>query len=358
MTGGPRPQPTPLQYITPTSLAELETCAWRAGFHRDPSTSYLSRSTPASALGSVAHAVVKMIGDPRGFDAVWAEAVASAEETLASDWSPATPPSAEHWPGWALTKVRIRKVWQQAKTGSTTDFAGGHIKTSAFGELNPPLPWRGRWLAHPVLQLAGRPDLVRRVDGALWVIDLKTGLHQGEPTAVQKAQLLLYCALVEANLGEMPARAAVETTRADHHSFRVEGSAVREVVGAASAALAGFNAAAAKGLGDDLAQPSVTNCAWCSFRVACRPFFERYDPSWAIADALVIMVDSIYVEKDRSHMKAVVQQPEWRCGERVDLIGFPFRTTPAPGQVWATADFVGQGSSSVASWNTTTHRWT
>lgn len=358
MMAAPRPRPTQLQYITPTSLSEIDTCAWRAGFHRDPSTSYLHRSTPASALGSVAHGVMEMIGDPRGFDAVWAEAAARAENALAANWAPAAPPSAENWPGWALTKVRIRKVWQQAETNTKTHPVGGRIETPDRAEPHPSLPWRERWLEHPDLPLAGRPDLVRRVDGSIWVLELKTGLQQAEPTPAQKAQLLLYCALVEANLGEMPTRAAVKTTRGTRYPFVVEANEVQEVVRTALAALAEFNAAAAEGLGDGLAQPSVTNCAWCPFRVACRPFFERYDPSWEIANALLITVDSIDIDKDRLHMAATVARPDWRCNERVDLIGFPFRTTPAPGQTWGAADFVGRGSSAVAAWNTTTHRWT
>jgi PD-(D/E)XK nuclease superfamily len=190
----------------------------------------LNRSSPASALGTVAHEVMGQIGGSRDFESAWNEAVAGARSTLARDWAPAAVPSPENWPGWSLTKVRSNKTFEPR--------AAPHQHAVRGGGRPPPLPWRERWLRHPHLPLAGKPDLVERVQGEIWVVDLKTGLKQEESTPPQRRQLLIYCALVEATLGELPSYAAVETTQNERHSFAVEPREVEGVVGDALGILA------------------------------------------------------------------------------------------------------------------------
>ncbi|MEB3982525.1 PD-(D/E)XK nuclease family protein [Mycobacterium sp. 663a-19] len=350
MLSPPRPHPRLIDRITPTALSGLTKCFWRVGFRRDPAMSSLDRWSPAGALGTVAHSVKRQFGDPRGFEATWDAAVATAQARLAAEWAPATPPSPDNWPGWSLTKTRIRKAWLGSKSGPVARTA------AAKDGFLPPLPWREIQLNHPSLPLAGQPDLVERVNGKIWVVDTKTGLSQANPSSDQRDQLLIYCALVQANLGEMPAVAAIETSRCERYPFAVDPNEVKRLVERAVDMLDRFNSAA-DSFDESLASPSTEACGWCPFRIACQPFFQAYDETWEISHAVLFTVESADVREHGAHVEGVVQLPLWRTGQKFASTGFPFQPLPAAGETWAAADYVGSGSSAVAAWNTTTFKW-
>lgn len=351
MLDPPLPHPRQIDRITPTVMNALHTCFWRVAFGRDTSTSSLRRCSPRASLGTVAHAVKRQIGDPRGFDEVWDAEVSIQQARLCAEWAPAIPPSPENWPGWSLAKTRIRKAWNRFQPSQVV-----LPKPLGHGGL-PPLPWRERSLDHPNLPLRGQPDLVDRVDGKLWVIDTKTGLNQEGPTPEQRDQLLFYCALVQANLGEVPDMAAIETSRGARYSFPVDPVEVEKVMQQALALLARFNAAAASEFSEDLASPSAEECGWCPFRPACGPFFQTYAKTWEIPHAVLLAVSSVDVSERGVKMEGVVYLPSWRANQKFTSLGFPFLSLPAIGEIWGATDYVGRGDSAVAAWNTTTHRW-
>jgi hypothetical protein len=348
------PHPHLMDRITPTALIGFRQCAWRLGFGRDPAISSLNRWSPAGALGTVAHSVKRRFGDPRGFETVWDSAVASVQERLVSDWAPATPPSPSNWPGWSLTKTRTRKAW--LRHGSRPRHTTKPV-SSSNSDL-PPLPWRELWLNHPSLPVAGQPDLVERIGGNLWVVDTKTGLQQREPSPTQRDQLLLYCALVQGNLDEMPTYAAIETSRGERHSFAVDPNEVEDLLAQAVDVLDRFNSAAVVGFDETMASPTPEACGWCPFRVACHPFFKAYEETWDISDAVLFTVESVDIQQHGAHVEGVVQLPLWRSENRFTSIGFPYVPCPTVGETWGAADYVGTGSSAVANWNTTAFRWT
>lgn len=351
MLSPPLPHPRLIDRITPTALTGMGKCIWRAGFGRDPAVSSLGRWSPAAALGTVAHSVKIQFGDPRGFEAIWDAAVATAEARLAAEWAPATPPSPDNWPGWSLIKTRIRKAWLRSESRPAA-------RTSAAqGGFLPPLPWRELWLNHPSLPLAGQPDLVERIDGKIWVVDTKTGLRQATPSSDQRDQLLIYCALVEAHLGEMPAVATIETSRGERYPFAVDPYEVKTLVERAVDMLDRFNSAAADGFDESLASPSAEACGWCPFRIACHPFFQAYDETWEISHAVLFTIESADVRERGIHVEGVVRLPFWRADQTFISTAFPFQRVPAVGETWGAADYVGKSSSAVAAWNTTTFRW-
>lgn len=339
-----RPLPEPLHYITPTQLADGADCPLRLGFSRDPAVSWLSRSSAASALGSAAHEVVSKLGVPGDFETVWNQAVSHAHASLIQDWAPAAPPSPENWPGWSLTKVRMRKAWEH-NTAQPTHRASTPAHLRPKGGQPPQLPWRERWLRHPHLGLAGRPDLVERIDGQVWVVDLKTGLKQDEPMPAQRTQLLFYCALVQAALGQLPTYAAAQTTRGERHSFGVNACEAQDVTAAASSMLERMNNLGPEGLNETMASPSAAACGWFPFRPACAPFFDAYGETWPIPHALLFDV------RLRAHLPRSANAVASR------LLGFPFAPTPHVGDLWGAINFAGRSSSAIAGWNTTVFRW-
>lgn len=350
MPDSQRPRPSLIARISPTTMNALSACFWRVGFGRDTSTSSLHRSNPRASLGTVAHSVKRQFGDPRGFEVVWNAAVAVQQSRLCAEWAPAIPPSPENWPGWSLTKTRIRKAWHRFKPSPT-------VQSMPRGGGLPPLPWRERPLDHPTLPLRGEPDLVDRVNGKIWVIDTKTGLNQEDPTPGQRDQLLFYCALVQANLGEVPEMAAIETSRGERYAFRVDPVEVERVTEQALTLLARFNAAAEGEFSEALASPSADECGWCPFRTACGPFFQTYDETWEIPHAVLVTISSVNVRDLGAEVEGVVHLPLWRMNQKFTALGFPFPSLPSVGETWGATDYVGRGDSAVAAWNTTTYRW-
>jgi len=297
------------------------------------------------------HLVMRKLGDPSGFDEVWNKAVADAYERLNTDWAPAVPPSPESWPGWSLARVRLRKAW--ARSGNRS------ARQSPASKSTPPasLPWRERRLEHPRLPIAGIPDLVERIDKQLWVIDIKTGLNQADPSPEQRLQLLIYCGLVHATLGEMPTYAAVETTRGDRFSFVVDRDEVEDSLGSAVEAVNLFNSAAENGFTETLASPAPDACKWCPYRTACRPFLLSCKKDWEISHTVLFRVTSAAVHDHRSVVEGVVTLPNWHVNQTFVSVGFPFEELPSVGETWAATDYVGGVPSAVASWNTITFRW-
>ena len=350
------PHPRVLDYITPTQVVDGDECLWRLGFSCDPATSALNRSGPAAALGIAAHEIMSRLGDPLGFDTVWNEAVSSAADDLTAQWAPAVPPSPENWPGWSLTRVRMRKLWERSPASV------GHKVAPPSGAPQskhsiPPLPWRERWIRHGTLPLAGRPDLVEQVDGKVCVIDLKTGLRQSEPNLAQRTQLLLYCELVRSELGLRPTLAAVESTRGQRFTFDVDWEEVQDVVDHAVTKLECLNSGHVDGLAESLATPSAKACGLCPCRPICGPFFNIYDESWPTAHALLFEVRSVAQRVHGYEVEATVLKPRWRANEDVHIVGFPFDSRPEAGEVWGAVDFAGRANSAVAAWNTRVAKW-
>lgn len=251
----------------------------------------------------------------------------------------------------------MKKLWERSPI--SIKGVGHNLATLAKpqGQIPAPLPWTERWLRHRRLPLAGRPDVVDRMEGDLWVVDLKTGLSQSEPSPAQRQQLLFYCELVRSEVGQFPKMAAVESTRGERYSFRVEPDEAQEVVDRALAMLNTLNSAWEGGLSDSLANPSESTCGWCPFRPVCGPFFNAYEQSWPIAHALLFRVDSLNHGLHGYEVEATVVQPLWRKNEGVHVVGFPFDVEPRTGDLWGAADFAGRANSAVAAWNTRLAKW-
>lgn len=276
------PRPSAIERISPSLLATWMKCRLRAGFQLNPATRGLRRTGLRAAVGLVAQKVLeRSYGSQEQFSAAWAVASEATQDRLAREWAPATPPSPQHWPGWALTKQQVAR--RVVRVG--TEASGGENVVPRAAQCPTPrhaaratLPWRERQLDDARLGLAGRPDLVERIGGVLTVVDFKT--RGGDITSDQRDQLLIYAALVRSVFGELPAHA--ETRRADGsmQGFGVQTADVDEVVQRALDARATLKEAASRGRSLEATSGPET-CPACTFRVACGPFLQAYQPDWA-----------------------------------------------------------------------------
>jgi len=341
-------------------LSSYIRCPVRAGFERDRRVAHLRRMGLRAALGVAAHGVLERKGIDATFQDVWNQQVATVYAQLRQEWAPAVPPSPTNWPGWALTVARLSSDWLTpaevpVRRANGVRPVGGELP-KVPGHAKPgPLPWREVWLEDSASGMAGRPDVVTRSDGALRVIDFKTGLAQKTPTESQKRQLLFYSSLVQRALDELPTIAAVQDTRGGLHSFPVVTEEVVAVREQAREALRTLQEAAA-GVGKLDARPNEENCSICPFRVVCGDFLTAYKSDWKCSEARVGEIRSITLQGRYSIVDVNVLLPAEGPAE-MRLVGFPFPRDASVGQVWGFSEFEGTGATGVARWNTLVMKW-
>ncbi len=167
-------------------------------------------------------------------------------------------------------------------------------------------------------------DLFERRKGQLWVVDLKTGVREAEPTPAQRDQLLFYCGLVDAVIGQKPTHAAVSTTSGDQYHLSFEWPEVEKVLDDAVNILMQLNLAGSAGMDESQATPIAESCGCCPYLPACDPFFDACEETWPTPHALQFEIRSVEPSPHGLSVEAVVLRPGWRQGEDIHVLGFPF----------------------------------
>ncbi|WP_327636126.1 PD-(D/E)XK nuclease family protein [Kribbella sp. NBC_00482] len=356
------PQPPVVDHVSPSLLATWNKCHLRAGFQLDPATSGLRKMGLRAAVGNVAHAVLeRRFGSQEEFAEVWAAESSRAYKRLQREWAPATPPTPQNWPAWALTKHQVARRVVHDRTGDaittaqarrTASGQPARSPTTEQVDRTPGLPWRERWLEDRVLGLRGRPDLVEHADGVLTVADFKTG--RGDMTDDRRDQLLIYAALVQSSLGELPSRAEIRRADGSSQGFGIQSEAIDDVTRRAASARALLNDAAA-GRRDLDATPGPGTCPTCPFRLACGPFLQAYQPDWVCGHVVAGRVQGTGLLGAQRYLDLDVLAPRWRP-RQLRLIGLA-QPRPAHGQLWSVSDFEGASAAGFARWNTLTWSW-
>jgi RecB family exonuclease len=278
----PAPEPTPIEKVSPSLANQLLACGLRVAFTRDPSNRSLRRPSTFSVLGEVAHAITELAYKGGDFDGdepaarawleqEWEQESDRAAAKLAAAWAPATPPPAVEWPGYNLTRARtIRR--------------GVRLLASRRGvrEALEPVPGTGIELdlEDPESRLHGRADRIERNGNRTRIVDLKSGLHQGDPTADQRRQLLLYAVLAQGTTGEWPSEIAIEDASGAQTAIELDPSEAANALAEVQAAVSSFNEDVGSVDFRTKAAPNPDRCRWCAFRVVCGPYWHELRTDW------------------------------------------------------------------------------
>ena len=278
----PAPQPTPIEKVSPSLANQLLACGLRVAFSRDSSYSSLRRPSTFSVLGEVAHAITELAYKGTGFDEdepaarAWLEQQWERESDrqaakLGAAWAPATPPPPVEWPGYNLTRARtVRR--------------GARLLASRQGVRDATQPAAGTGieleLEDPDSRLHGRADRIERTGNRTRIVDLKSGLHQGEPTADQRRQLLLYAFFAQRSTGEWPSEIAIEDASGSQTAIELDPSAAENALAEVEAAVSAFNEDVGSVDFRTKAKPSPDRCRWCAFRVVCGPYWQELRTDW------------------------------------------------------------------------------
>ncbi len=163
-------------------------------------------------------------------EALWDKEVDRSAAVLAKAWAPSVPPLPDLWPGYQLTRARtIRRIERRL----ITSVRSGESHQEGTGvEVD---------LDDPESGLFGRIDRVERRGPVTRVIDLKTGLRQGEPTQDQRRQLLLYALLVQRRDGEWPGEIVIEDASGSQTTMPLDPVAAEKALLEVSSAVRAFN---------------------------------------------------------------------------------------------------------------------
>ena len=328
------PRPTLIDRISPSSANELLACELRAGFSRDVRFKRWRRPSTYSVLGESAHAVIEAAfkrtdwpNDPDRLrdqiEAVWDGSVAVGVAKLAKAWAPANPPPADEWPGFQLTRARTARRVER-------------LVTAAPAARVAPAPGTGIevTLEDPNSMLFGRVDRIDRVGSTVRVVDLKTGLKQGDATEGQTRQLLLYAILVHRSTGEWPAEIAIEDASG---AQTVRPLAPVEAEGAldqVTSAVASFNERASGPTPSFTAQPDPDTCRWCAYRVVCRPYWVGLRDEWKHRSVLGEILSSGTSDRG-AHVELQISSPSDTLETRTQLTSLA--EAPPNGASWIAA---------------------
>lgn len=204
----------------------------------------------------------------RRVEQAWERHVAERRVDLIERWAPSEPPPPESWPGYYLVRARvIGRALRLLDRGKSAE------PERATAMVEQPLE-------DPATGIAGRPDRIESSAAGMYVVDLKTGLTQGEPTESQRRQLLLYAHLVSVATGRLPAKVAIEGPSGERWEENVTGEKVAAAIAEVRALRERFEAAVGAGQAASLASPSPETCRWCPYRLVCGPYWQSLESTW------------------------------------------------------------------------------
>jgi CRISPR/Cas system-associated exonuclease Cas4 (RecB family) len=188
-------------------------------------------------------------------------------------------------------------------------------------------------LSDPGSILWGRVDRIDRIGSTTRVVDLKTGLKQGQPTEDQKRQLLLYAVLVERTRGEWPAEIAIENASGEQMASPLDPAEAEAALAEVLAAADDFNRRIDESGAFD-ARPSAETCRWCAYRVVCDSYWSAVRVDWEHRSFLGEVTGS-GTSGEGAFVDLRLESPVDATSSSVHLTGLPAK--PQSDSVWFAA---------------------
>ena len=281
--------------------------------------------------------------------------------SLGKAWAPAVPPDPSVWPGIDLTRSRvIRSLLRDGSWDSTGQAESGGVEPPARSTQQglPHLPQVACRLEDARTRIFGYLDRLEEAEGQLVVVDVKSGVLQGDATDEQRLQLLLYASLVRAVFGRLPTSLLIQDAAGRRRPVEFAEADIDAAVRTVDDARERFNLAV--GGGTDLAQlaaPEPDLCASCSQRLACAPYWNALSSAWGHGCALG-EVAGLTVSANGTSVSLLLSSPTDCAASTMTLTGVS--TSPAVGEVVAATGFEPTSSALVmrGRWDLRVRPWT
>jgi hypothetical protein len=336
------PRPRPLPYLNYSFYATWHRCALAVAYGRDPAYKPLNRTTISAALGSAIHEVyarVAMIALPLGAEdsarkqviEIWNDEVGRQSAKLASAWAPANVPQPAEWPYYSSKKARtIRHLTAELEQRNLLHNPSAESGATG-GNHGFRFPLRERTFTDETLKIEGTPDLVERRNGDLWVIDLKTGETQEEPSEEQVTQLRLYAHLVHVCTGETPLHGAIATPGGTEFPVSWTTQEIQDTVQAILQAGKDYVDRCDEGFSQADATPSESHCVFCAFRPVCATFSVQVEEAWKVPNSATAKVLAVTGDAPWLSLDVEILTPSWHAGTRARVVEIPWTETVPEG---------------------------
>lgn len=316
-------RPAPIDRVSPSLANSLLACELRAAFTLDPAFDHWRRPSTFSVLGDAAHAVTEAVMKGKDWSSdeptrraklidLWDRMVQKGARALATAWAPSEPPPPDEWPAFQLTRSRtIRRglrLTQRAPAAQPSEMHGAQKDVPrAQRSAQPAGIGVEVHMEDPGSILHGRADRIERVGSATRVVDLKSGMHQGEPKGDQLRQLHLYAVLVHRTTGQWPAEIAIENASGELFALPLNPQDAEESLETVVAAVDRFNDAAS-GAGSFSASPDESTCRWCPYRAVCEPYWDAVAADWGHASVLGSVIE-MGTDDQGAHVTIRIRNP-------------------------------------------------
>lgn len=145
------------------------------------------------------------------------------------------------------------------------------------------------WVESNNGKVAGKIDLVRQTSNGIEIVDYKTGvvldIDNGEVKQEYQQQLKIYAALYSAKYGKWPERLIIATLENEEYEITFTKEECNDLIDSAYKMLDNVNMAIDAAVDcSEIANATPDNCKYCSFRPACKAYWDSRDMSglWPI----------------------------------------------------------------------------
>lgn len=251
-------------------------CPKQAALSLDRDLKYLSKTSPAAALGRVAHKIVETCSkNPPGwgeielrtwFESKWEELIHSEYELIKEEWKPNHVLEPESWRGLFKTKAAAKTL--VTKSSGLLPHRGHGVSDANHQAAKVKLltlPLVEEMLFSEEIGIQGQPDFVFLENGKATIYDYKFGKDQLDLEA-HREQLYFYVILIEALLKIEVGRCAVVASANKIWDVPIDRNYMEH--------LRVDLLRVAKAIRDNngIAIPKVENCGYCPFKSECTSF--------------------------------------------------------------------------------------
>lgn len=297
--------PTPPHSWSPSSYNRLVTCPLQAAFYFDTDYHHrFVRSNTFSALGTVSHRFSERCqrGD---WDSVpdaelnvqlrrdYQSEVDVVYKDLCNQWAPAPVPLSRDWPFFnkkmAITVSEAMRIIRQRRgeDQELSDHGAAPGRGHAMSDVSLAPPSIEFELEDQTIALRGRPDRVVYDTDSFDVVDLKSGAATPEFTEAYRRQLTLYAHLVSQKTGLRPRAIVIESASGDQVTEAVTSRSINAVIATFRSDTAHFAEMCTTPRAFlEAATPSIDNCRYCDFKVACPAYWKSLSTTWEAGSIL------------------------------------------------------------------------
>lgn len=253
-------------------------CPKQAYFIVDDNSQKNIKTSPAAALGKIAHKIVEFsVHNPENwtqeqltvwFNSKWTEIVGEEYDAMKKQWFPNQVINPPTWRGYFKQQAAAKTlVVQRSGLLPSKRVVGNKFDGQKTLKNIPSFPLVERFLDDSIMRIHGQPDFVFIDDGILVLIDYKFGQDNIILTE-HKIQMHFYILLIESIFNRTVEKCAIVASTNKVFTMLIDREFLVELKTDIIRVLGALES------GKVAAVPKLENCVFCNFKTNCREFAD------------------------------------------------------------------------------------